>query len=121
MPKTICVVVGTRPEAIKMAPVYRQLSTYPDVTPILLSTGQHREMLYLALKAFGLTPDFDLDIMRPSQTLGDLTARAITALSNFFTNAKPSSVLVQGDTTTVLACALAAFYHDLPVGHIEAG
>ncbi len=121
MPKKICIVVGTRPEAIKMAPVFRELRQNPDFEPILLSTGQHKEMLLQALGAFGLTPDFDLELMRPAQTLPDLTARAISAMSNFLEEHTPDAVLVQGDTTSVLAAALASFYNQIPVGHIEAG
>ncbi|XZE45316.1 non-hydrolyzing UDP-N-acetylglucosamine 2-epimerase [Pirellulaceae bacterium SH467] len=117
----ICLVVGTRPEAIKMAPIYRELRGQPAVEPILLSTGQHREMLLQTLAAFGLQPDHDLGLMVPNQTLPELTARAITALSSYFSESKPDRVLVQGDTTSVLAGALAAFYHKIPVGHVEAG
>lgn len=104
-----------------MAPVYRQLKQDPEFEPILVSTGQHKEMLHQALQAFGLAPDFDLGLMRPAQTLPDLTARAISAMSEFFEAHRPAVVLVQGDTTSVLAGALAAFYQNIPVGHIEAG
>ncbi len=121
MTKKVCVVVGTRPEAIKMAPVYRQLLLTDGLEPILLSTGQHREMLAQTLDAFGLKPDVDLGLMLPSQTLPDLTARAISALSNYFHTAKPDAVLVQGDTTSVLASSIAAFYENIPIGHVEAG
>ncbi len=117
----ICVVIGTRPEAIKMAPLYRQLKLTPGIHPILLSTGQHKEMLLQALAAFGLAPDVDLQIMQPSQTLGSLTSLAIAKLSEYFERTKPAGVLVQGDTTTVLSCALAAFYQGIPIGHVEAG
>ncbi|AMV31828.1 UDP-N-acetylglucosamine 2-epimerase [Pirellula sp. SH-Sr6A] len=117
----ICLVVGTRPEAIKMAPIYRELRGQPAVEPILLSTGQHREMLLQTLAAFGLQPDHDLGLMVPNQTLPELTARAITALSSYFSESKLDRVLVQGDTTSVLAGALAAFYHKIPIGHVEAG
>lgn len=117
----ICIVVGTRPEAIKMAPIYRALKAVPSAEPILLSTGQHKEMLHQTLGAFGLKPDFDLGLMQPNQTLPELTARAITAISAFLGEHKPDRVLVQGDTTSVLAGAMAAFYHRIPVGHVEAG
>lgn len=117
----ICVVVGTRPEAIKMSPVYRELKSRPGVHATLLSTGQHREMLLQTLGAFDLKPDHDLGLMLPNQTLPELTARAITALTNYFTEAKPDRVLVQGDTTSVLAGAIAAFYQRIPIGHVEAG
>ena len=121
MSKKVCVVVGTRPEAIKMAPVYRQLLLTDGIEPILLSTGQHREMLAQTLDAFGLKPDVDLGLMRPSQTLADLTSRAISALTDYFQKAKPDAVLVQGDTTSVFASAIAAFYENIPIGHVEAG
>ena len=121
MTKKVCVVVGTRPEAIKMAPVYRQLLVTDGLEPILLSTGQHREMLAQTLDAFGLKPDVDLGLMLPSQTLPDLTARAISALSTYFQATKPDAVLVQGDTTSVLASSIAAFYENIPIGHVEAG
>ncbi len=121
MTKKVCVVVGTRPEAIKMAPVYRQLLLTDGIEPILLSTGQHREMLAQTLDAFGLKPDVDLGLMRPSQTLADLTARAISALTDYFQKSKPDAVLVQGDTTSVLASSMAAFYENIPIGHVEAG
>lgn len=104
-----------------MAPIYRELRGQPAVEPILLSTGQHREMLLQTLSAFGLAPDHDLGLMVPNQTLPELTARAITALSTYFGETRPDRVLVQGDTTSVLAGALAAFYHKIPVGHVEAG
>ncbi|MFN7291935.1 MAG: non-hydrolyzing UDP-N-acetylglucosamine 2-epimerase [Pirellula sp.] len=117
----VCIVVGTRPEAIKMAPIYRELKSRRDVTAILLSTGQHREMLKQTLSAFDLTPDHDLGLMLPNQTLQELTARAISALSDYFLESKPDRVLVQGDTTSVLAGAIAAFYQQIPIGHVEAG
>ena len=119
--KKVILVVGTRPEAIKMAPIYRAMKRSAHIEPFLLSTGQHREMLIQTLGAFGLTPDHDLGLMLPNQTLPELTARAIVALSNFFGEHKPDTVLVQGDTTSVLAGAMAAFYHRIPVGHVEAG
>ncbi len=118
---TICIVVGTRPEVIKMAPVYLELSKSKLLRPVLLSTGQHRQMLDQALAVFGITPDYDLNLMQPSQSLSDLTARAIVAISDFCEKTKPSAVLVQGDTTSVLAGAMAAFYKQIPIGHVEAG
>lgn len=117
----IAVIVGTRPEAIKMAPLVRELSKSALVQPILVSTGQHREMLWQALGAFGLRPEIDLALMQQSQTLPTLTSRAVTALSECFESLKPNAVLVQGDTTSVLAAALAAFYQKIPIGHVEAG
>jgi len=121
MKKKIAIVVGTRPEVIKMAPVVFALRESKTLEPVLLSTGQHREMLDQALAAFDLTPDFDLGLMQPGQTLPGLTARAIGAVTKFIEEQKPDAILVQGDTSTVLAGAMAAFFADVPVGHIEAG
>ncbi len=104
-----------------MASVYFAVAESRVLRPVLLSTGQHREMLDQALGAFGLTPDVDLGLMQPGQTLPDLTARAITAVSKHFERDRPDAVLVQGDTTTVLATAIAAAYAKVPVGHVEAG
>ena len=117
----VAVVVGTRPEVIKMAPVVSALRASSSFTPVLVSTGQHREMLDQALDVFGLTPDIDLALMAPSQTLADLTARTVTAMSGVLANLAPSWVLVQGDTTTAFAAGLAGFYAQIPVGHVEAG
>jgi UDP-N-acetylglucosamine 2-epimerase (non-hydrolysing) len=119
--RQVVVAVGTRPEAIKMASVYFALAESKLIRPVLLSTGQHREMLAQALGAFGLTPDVDLGLMQPGQTLPDLTARAIVAVSKYLESNRPDAVLVQGDTTTVLATAIAAAYAKVPVGHVEAG
>lgn len=117
----IVVLVGTRPEVIKMAPVYMAVSATETLSPHLLSTGQHREMLSQALDAFHLIPDFDLQLMRPSQTLPELTARVLSAVSKFLLEKRPDAILVQGDTTTVLAGAMAAAMAKIPVGHVEAG
>ncbi|MDA8964582.1 UDP-N-acetylglucosamine 2-epimerase (non-hydrolyzing), partial [bacterium] len=117
----IAIVVGTRPEVIKMAPVVFALRESETLEPVLLSTGQHREMLDQALAAFDLTPDFDLALMQPGQTLPGLTSRAIEAVTKFIEEQKSDALLVQGDTSTVLAGAMAAFLADVPVGHIEAG
>jgi UDP-N-acetylglucosamine 2-epimerase (non-hydrolysing) len=119
--RKIAIVVGTRPEAIKMAPVVFALRESKTLEPVLLSTGQHREMLDQALAAFDLTPDFDLGLMQPGQTLPGLTARAIEAVTKFINEQQPDAILVQGDTSTVLAGAMAAFFANVPVGHIEAG
>ncbi len=119
--KRIVVVVGTRPEAIKMAPVVMELRKSTQLQPILLSTGQHRQMLDQALAAFGLRPDFDLALMQPGQTLPELTSRVLLAVGDYLTKCKPDAILVQGDTTTVLASALAAAYARIPLGHVEAG
>ena len=119
--KRIVLIVGTRPEAIKLAPVYQELARDGALEPILISSGQHREMLAQALAVFALKPDFDLALMQPGQALPELTARAITSISSVLRETKPAAVLIQGDTTTVLAAALAAFYEGIPVGHVEAG
>ena len=117
----VIVLVGTRPEAIKMAPLVRELTNSRHFSPFLLSSGQHRELLDQALAPFGLKPDQDLGLMQPNQSLADLTARAISAIYNVLLERKPAALLIQGDTTTVLAGALAATYAKIPVGHVEAG
>lgn len=114
-------IVGTRPEAIKLSPVVRELRTSPRLDARLVATAQHRELLDQVLHHFGLTPDVDLDLMRRNQTLSELTARAVAGLSDVLRNEPPAMVLVQGDTTTAMAGALAAFYEGIPVGHVEAG
>jgi UDP-N-acetylglucosamine 2-epimerase (non-hydrolysing) len=116
----VACVVGTRPEAIKMAPVVLALQK-SDVACRLVLTGQHRELLFPILEFFGLKPDCDLAVMRPDQTLAGLTARLIVALDEYFRAEKPDIVLAQGDTTSVLAAALVAFYLRIPFGHVEAG
>lgn len=117
----VAVVVGTRPEVIKMAPLVYALRASPSFTPVLVSTGQHREMLDQALGVFGLRPDVDLELMAPSQTLPDLAARALSKMSHVLEEVAPAWVLVQGDTTTAFAAALAGFYAQIPVAHVEAG
>jgi UDP-N-acetylglucosamine 2-epimerase (non-hydrolysing) len=118
----VMTIFGTRPEAIKMAPVVLELQKYPDwIQPIVTVTAQHREMLDRVLQLFRIQPDYDLDIMSPSQTLFDITNRALTGLDVVLAQAKPDLVLVHGDTTTTFVGALAAFYHQIPVGHVEAG
>ncbi|MEN6665867.1 MAG: UDP-N-acetylglucosamine 2-epimerase (non-hydrolyzing) [Phycisphaerae bacterium] len=114
-------IVGTRPEAIKMAPVYLALRDDPRFEGMLLATAQHRQMLDQVLSVFAIKPDVDLDLMRPNQTLGDITARTIVATQATLAAMKPDAVLVHGDTTTCLASAIAAFYERIPVGHVEAG
>jgi UDP-N-acetylglucosamine 2-epimerase (non-hydrolysing) len=121
MKKQIVIVAGTRPECVKMAPLYFALRESATLCPLFLSTAQHRQMLDQTLAVFGITPEADLDLMQPGQTLPDLTARVLTAVSAFLEKTRPAAVLVQGDTTTVLASALAAFYASVPVGHVEAG
>jgi len=120
-PKKVSVVFGTRPEAIKLAPVIAQLRASPGIVCQVCVTAQHRQMLDQVLEVFKITPDRDLDLMRPDQSLADFTARALQALDAHFRAEPPDLVLVQGDTTTVLCAALAAFYNHVPVGHVEAG
>jgi len=117
----ITVILGTRPEAIKLAPVILALRRDPAVECRVCVTGQHRQMLEQALDVFGIAPDTDLGVMRPNQTLAQLTVRAIEALEGHFSQDQPDLVLVQGDTTTAFCAALVAFYQKIPVGHIEAG
>jgi len=119
--KKIALVAGTRPEVIKLAPVYFALRQSATLDPVLLSTGQHREMLDQTLAGFGLKPDIELNLMQPGQTLPDLTARVITHLSATLRELRPAALLTQGDTTTVLGASLAAFYERIPLGHVEAG
>jgi UDP-N-acetylglucosamine 2-epimerase len=114
-------VFGTRPEAIKMAPLVKCLEKTPEVESIVCVTAQHREMLDQVLHIFDLHPDYDLNIMRPRQTLAGITTRALEGLSEVIAEAKPDIVLVHGDTTTTFAGALAAYYNQVKVGHVEAG
>jgi UDP-N-acetylglucosamine 2-epimerase (non-hydrolysing) len=114
-------VFGTRPEAIKLCPVVRHLRRRPEFAVQVCVTAQHRRMLDQVLAAFEVTPDFDLDAMRPNQTLAQSTSRILAGLEPVLAAARPSIVLVQGDTTTTLCGALAAFYQRIPVGHVEAG
>ncbi len=117
----VLTVFGTRPEAIKMAPLVRRLEEEPDISSVLCVTAQHREMLDQVLDLFNLHPDYDLDIMKPDQTIGMITANVINGLDDVLAAEKPDLVLVHGDTTTTFATALAAFYAQVPVGHVEAG
>jgi UDP-N-acetylglucosamine 2-epimerase (non-hydrolysing) len=119
--KTVAFVFGTRPEAIKLAPVVAAFRADGRFRVQVCVTAQHRQMLDQVLSAFELTPDVDLNVMQPGQTLASLTARAIVAVDEYLANAKPDLLLVQGDTTTVLAAALAAFYRKVKMGHVEAG
>ncbi|WP_275298942.1 UDP-N-acetylglucosamine 2-epimerase (non-hydrolyzing) [Clostridium sp. YIM B02500] len=114
-------VFGTRPEAIKMAPVVKELEKNENIESIVCVTGQHREMLDQVLEIFDIKPDFDLNIMRQGQNLTDITTRALESLSELMSEVKPDIVLVHGDTTTTLAGALAAYYNKIKVGHVEAG
>jgi UDP-N-acetylglucosamine 2-epimerase (non-hydrolysing) len=121
-PRTVLFIFGTRPEAIKLAPLIRHLRQFPDRYSVKICvTAQHRHMLDQVLDAFEMTPDFDLNVMAPDQTLSQSTSRIIAALEPVFTQAAPGLVIVQGDTTTTLCGALAAFYHRVPVAHVEAG
>lgn len=118
----IMTVFGTRPEAIKMCPLVLEMRKYPDyIEPIVAVTAQHREMLDQVLELFNIVPDYDLNIMTSGQTLYDVTTRALMGLKDVMENANPDIVLVHGDTTTTFAGALAAFYAQIPVGHVEAG
>lgn len=117
----VMVVFGTRPEAIKMAPVVHALTAHPSVCPQVVVTAQHRQMLDQVLDIFGLTPDADLDLMQPGQTLPSLTARIIEGITPILADLEPDIVLVHGDTSTTLAAALAAFYAKVRIGHVEAG
>ena len=120
--KTIILVFGTRPEAIKMCPLVKEFEKYPtDVRTIVCVTGQHREMLDQVLQIFEVVPDYDLNIMKQGQDLYDVTSRVLLGLRDVFKQEKPDVVLVHGDTTTSTAAALAAFYQQIPVAHIEAG
>ena len=115
-------VFGTRPEAIKMCPLVLEMRKYPEyIQPVVAVTAQHREMLDQVLDLFGIVPDYDLNIMTSGQTLYDVTTRALMGLKPVMEEAKPDMVLVHGDTTTTFAGALAAFYAQIPVGHVEAG
>lgn len=117
----VLAVFGTRPEAIKMAPVLRRLAAAPGITPLVCVTGQHRQMLDQVLDLFAIRPDYDLDLMRAGQGLTYVTATVLERLAEVLAEARPDRVLVQGDTTTTFAAALAAFYAGVPVGHVEAG
>lgn len=119
--KKVMVVFGTRPEAIKMAPVVHALKAHPALDPIVVVTAQHRQMLDQVLEIFDIVPDHDLDIMQPGQTLASITSKILLGMPAVFAEAKPDLVLVHGDTSTTLATALAAFYARIPVGHVEAG
>ena len=120
--KKVMLVFGTRPEAIKMAPLVKEFQKQPErVETVVCVTGQHREMLDQVLKIFDIQPDYDLNIMKQGQDLYDVTARVLTGMREVLKEVKPDVVLVHGDTTTSMATALAAFYQQIPVGHVEAG
>ena len=119
--KKILLVFGTRPEAIKMAPLVLKLKQHPDFQTIVCVTAQHREMLDQVLDIFNIKPDFDLNIMQKGQDLYDITSRVLLGMRDVLNETKPDIVLVHGDTTTSMSAALAAFYQQIPVGHVEAG
>jgi UDP-N-acetylglucosamine 2-epimerase (non-hydrolysing) len=119
--RRVMVVFGTRPEAIKVAPVLVALEESPDFEPVVVVTGQHREMLAQVLELFAIVPDHDLGILEPRQTLTSVTTRALSGLEPIFHSERPDAVLVQGDTTTTFVGALAAFYRHVPIFHLEAG
>ena len=120
--KSVMLVFGTRPEAIKMAPLVKEFQKHPDkFRTTVCVTGQHRQMLDQVLEIFGITPDYDLNIMKQGQDLYDVTARVLTGMRSVLDEARPDLVLVHGDTTTSAAAALASFYKQIPVGHVEAG
>ncbi len=120
-PIPVCITLGTRPEAIKMAPVIRAFRMSPRFDTQVVLTGQHREMVDQVMKLFEIQADHDLAIMQTKQTLTDITCRSLQGLEALFQKLEPQIVLVQGDTTTAFAAALAAFYQKIPVGHVEAG
>ncbi|WAL60316.1 non-hydrolyzing UDP-N-acetylglucosamine 2-epimerase [Thermocoleostomius sinensis] len=120
-PIRVCIILGTRPEAIKLAPVIQAFQQDPAFSTQVILTGQHREMVSQVMKLFGLQADRDLNIMQHGQTLTDITCRSLRGLETLFHELQPQLVIVQGDTTTALAAALAAFYQQIPVGHVEAG
>lgn len=119
--KTVAVIVGTRPEAIKLAPVIRSLQASDSLQPLTISTSQHAEMTAQIFSNFGITPDLDLRVMRPRQSLWDLTAALSTSIGELFNGTRIDAVVVQGDTTSAFVGGLCAFYHQIPVGHVEAG
>ena len=119
--RPVLVVFGTRPEAIKLAPVIAALRASKTLTPRVCVTGQHRQMLDQMLRVFAIAPDHDLAVMQPAQDLSDITARVILGLRDVLAGERPAAVLMQGDTTSAMAAALAAFYAGAPVGHVEAG
>lgn len=119
--KKISLIFGTRPEAIKLCPLVQELKKHPEFDPHVCVTGQHRQLLDQVLEAFEVTPDVDLNLMQPDQMLAGLTARAMIAIDAYLAGYQPDMVIVQGDTTTSFCAALAAFYRQISIGHVEAG
>ena len=119
--KTVMLVFGTRPEAIKMCPLVNELKTRENIRTVVCVTGQHRQMLDQVLEAFDVTPDYDLSIMKAGQTLFDITTNILNSIGGVLDEVKPDVVLVHGDTSTTFVTALACFYKQIPVGHVEAG
>ena len=117
----VMAVFGTRPEAIKMCPLVLEMQKYEEITPVVCVTAQHREMLDQVLDIFGIKPDYDLDIMKTRQSLAGITTRVLEGMENVLKKERPDIVLVHGDTSTSFVAALAAFYEQIPVGHVEAG
>ena len=120
-PLNVMTIFGTRPEAIKMCPLVQELDNRPEFNSLCCVTAQHREMLDSVLDIFGRKPDFDLNIMQPRQTLSSITSKCLLGMDDVLDQVKPDLILVHGDTSTTFAGALAAFYHQIPVGHVEAG
>ncbi len=120
-PLKVMTIFGTRPEAIKMCPLLLEMQNRPEIEPICCVTAQHREMLDSVLQIFGITPDYDLNIMQPRQTLAMITSRCLNGIDEVLEQCKPDLILVHGDTSTTFSGALASFYHQIPVGHVEAG
>lgn len=119
--KRVCIILGTRPEAIKLAPVIQVFQNYSGFETQVVLTGQHREMVEQVMQLFNLKADSDLEIMQPKQSLSDITCRSLRGLEELFNSKKPNLVIVQGDTSTAFAAGLAAFYQKIPLGHVEAG
>lgn len=119
--KRIMTIFGTRPEAIKMAPLVLQLKKEEQLEPVVVVTAQHREMLDSVLETFNIQPDYDLNVMKPGQTLSQVTSRVLTGLEDIIKEVQPDMILVHGDTTTTVAGSLAAFYNEISIGHVEAG
>ncbi|WP_257607693.1 non-hydrolyzing UDP-N-acetylglucosamine 2-epimerase [Weissella sagaensis] len=114
-------IFGTRPEAIKMAPVIKEIEAREDIQSVVVVTGQHREMLQQVLQLFKITPDYDLNIMEKNQSLSKITSKVILGLDSILEQENPNLILVHGDTTTTMAASMSAFYHQVPIGHVEAG